>query len=101
MKQIRQGDVLLVEVKDTKGKEVSLPGDIILMHGEATGHAHRIKEPIGKAVVLDANAERYLRVLQDVTLRHEEHSPIVLKEGKYQQVFQVEEEGEEVRRVTD
>ena len=101
-KSYRQGDVLLVEVaaipagaKDITGK------DIVLMHGEVTGHAHRIAKPKGKAVLLDVQAERYLQIVSEATVRHEEHAPIVLREGKYQQAFQVEEQGEEVRRVAD
>ena len=99
---VRQGDVCLVEVsaipadaKDVTGKE------IVLMRGEVTGHAHRIAKPKGKAIFLDAQAERYLQVLSEATIGHEEHTPIILRKGKYQQAFQVEEQGEEVRRVAD
>lgn len=101
-KSWRQGDVLIVEVsaipanaKDITGKE------IVLMHGEVTGHAHRIAKPKGKAVMYDAQAERYLQIVSEATIKHEEHAPIVLREGRYQQAFQVEEQGEEIRRVAD
>lgn len=99
----RQGDVLLVEVKDAPmdGTERREGGDIVFMHGEVTGHAHRIIAPETKARLIDANAERYLHALQEVTVTHEEHGPIILRKGKYQQAFQVEEHGEEVRRVAD
>ena len=99
----RQGDVLLVEVKDAPedGKDLREKNDIVFMHGEVTGHAHRIVHPKTKARLIDVNAERYLHALQEVTVTHEEHAPIILREGKYKQAFQVEEQGEEVRRVTD
>lgn len=103
MKSYRQGDVLVVEVKAIpKGaQDVTGDSDIVLMHGELTGHAHRIKEPQDKVRLLDVQAERYLRVLQEATIRHEEHAPIVLREGRYKQAFQVEDFGDEVRRVAD
>lgn len=103
MKSYRQGDVLLVQVKDapSEGKDLREGADIVFMHGEVTGHAHRISAPQAKARLIDVNAERYLHALQEVTVTHEEHAPIVLRKGKYKQAFQVEEQGEEVRRVAD
>lgn len=101
----RQGDVLIVDaayrgIKDG-GKELLEGNDIVFMHGEVTGHAHRIVEPKAKARLFDVQAERYLQVVQEATITHEEHAPIILCEGRYQQAFQVEEQGEEVRRVAD
>ena len=99
----RQGDVLLVKTTNElpEGNPVTEGNDIVFMHGEVTGHAHRIVEPKGRAVLLDAQAERYLRVLEEVTVTHEEHGSILLRSGQYQQAFQVEEQGQEVRRVED
>ena len=99
----RQGDVLIVETDKAieEGKQLLEGNDIVFMHGEVTGHAHRIVAPAGKARLLDVQAERYLRVLEDVTITHEEHGPILLRAGQYNQAFQVEERGEEVRRVED
>lgn len=108
----RQGDVLIVltavaaipagakEIKPEPGR------GIVLMHGEVTGHAHAIALPTKKNVpapvkYFDANAERYLQVLEKVSLKHEEHGAILLNEGIYKQAFQVEDFGEEVRRVAD
>jgi len=101
----RQGDVLIVDAsyrgaKDG-GKELKEGNDIVFMHGEVTGHAHRIVEPKQKARLFDVQAERYLQIVSEATITHEEHAPIILREGRYQQAFQVEEQGEEVRRVAD
>jgi hypothetical protein len=99
----RQGDVLIVATSAAipGGKELREADDIVFMHGEVTGHAHRIVAPAEKARLLDAQAERYLQVISEVTITHEEHGPILLRAGKYRQAFQVEERGEEVRRVED
>lgn len=97
----RQGDVLLV--KSTARIPVSakpVDGEVILAYGEVTGHAHRIVEA-DKASYFDANAERFLQIAERTALSHEEHSAIILERGVYRQAFQVEDFGEEVRRVAD
>lgn len=107
--QIRQGDVLLVDAS-YRGEKAGAPipaegGRTVLAHGEVTGHAHAI-EPEAKVSYFDADAERFLTVMEKVGLGHEEHTAVFLAPndaagGKYQQAFQVEEFGEEVRRVAD
>lgn len=104
---IRQGDVLLVPVgglpngaKDVTPKK----GDVILAHGEVTGHAHRIKHDHPEktsARIFDIGAERYLQVAERVALTHEEHSAVFLEAGIYRQAFQYEEKRAEIQRVTD
>ena len=104
---VRQGDVLLVEASYRGGipkdaKQVNVEGDVILAYGEVTGHAHRIsaKTPVK---YFDRQAEKYLEALVEAPLGHEEHSiiPILPRDGGYQQAFQVEDYGVEVRRVAD
>ena len=105
---IRQGDVLLVEANYRGGipKNAKLINenneDVILAHGEATGHAHRIDKNV-QAKYLDYQAERYLQVVCEAPLTHEEHSmiPILPKKYGYQQLFQVEDFGKEIKRVID
>lgn len=107
--QIRQGDVLLVAA-NYRGEKTGKPiptesGRTVLAHGEVTGHAHAIK-PEAKVVYFDADAERFLTVMEKVGLGHEEHTAVFLAPndaagGKYQQAFQCEEFGEEVWRVVD
>ena len=104
MKQIRQGDVLLQAVKSVPEGAKELSGDVILAYGEVTGHAHAIKlaeTERAKVRYWDAGAERFLQVLETVALTHEEHGAITLVPGIYKQGFQVEDFGEEVRRVAD
>lgn len=102
MNVLRQGDVLLIAVREPKGAQFSEPkADVILAYGEVTGHAHRIKE-FTKVRVWDAEAERYIRAIETTTVTHEEHAPITLEAGvTYRQFYQTEERGEEIRRVAD
>lgn len=104
MKQIRQGDVLLQPVSKLPEDVTEIQGPVVLAFGEVTGHAHSIKLTEAdrqKVRYWDAGAERYLQVLEKVALTHEEHGEITLVPGIYKQGFQVEDFGEEVRRVTD
>ncbi len=105
----RQGDVLLTLVCALpKGaKDVTPAERIVLAEGEATGHAHAVYEPItqatpkGKARMWDANAERYLQVVEETALKHEEHAHITLPPGIYKIGQQREYSPEEIRHVTD
>lgn len=104
---VRQGDVLLVDATYRGGipadaTKIAVTGDTILAHGEVTGHAHRIKEQ-SPVDYFDHQAERYLQAVFEAPLTHEEHGtiPILPRKGGYQQAFQVEDFGEEVRRVAD
>jgi len=99
----RQGDVLVVSIKlIPKSAEASKDkGDIILAHGEVTGHAHRIAEQPAKAALWSANAERFLQVMETVALTHEEHSTVTIPPGNYQVVIQTEYSPIELRKVTD
>lgn len=108
MKQIRQGDVLLVPV-DTIPADATMSADesghVVLMHGEVTGHAHVIDRPETVSYRMTPDGRRFVELLKEVVgrnLKHEEHSEIMLDgRGKMQQSFQVEDFGQEVRRVTD
>ena len=85
MNQIRQGDVLITAVKALPSvcKEIApIDGRIVLAHGEVTGHAHAIYEP-EKVEYFEDEAARYMRVIEEVDLLHEEHAPIHLTPGDY------------------
>lgn len=105
METFRQGDVLMVPV-------ASLPDDVqdctpdegrvIIMEGEATGHAHafygdavRVYKPKGAA------RPTYLRVVETALLRHEEHETAKVPPGIYRIPQQSEYTPEELKRVTD
>lgn len=103
---IRQGDVLLIEVDaiPNDAKDVTPEGDVILAFGEVTGHAHRIVQTKAapKVRLWDAAGERFLqRIEANPPLTHEEHTVALLERPIYRQIYQVEERGEEARRVAD
>jgi hypothetical protein len=117
----RQGDVLLVRVVSLPKNvtEITPDGDIILAHGEVTGHAHRLALPPmiygvdnGKQVAMlerkvklwDAGAERFIQVLEKTVLTHEEHSAVPIEPGVYKVIRQKEYDPAEAarqRRVAD
>ncbi len=83
---IRQGDVLLVPVAQVPaGTRVERRGSIVLAHGEATGHAHRVDDPRAE-LHTDGRRTRFLVVTGDepVTLAHEEHDPLLVAPGAWE-----------------
>jgi hypothetical protein len=90
----RQGDVLVrrvATIPDGVHEVAREDGRIVLAHGEATGHAHAISAPLSEATLLDAGREqRFLRLIRDVDLQHEEHAAIRLPAGLYQVIRQRE-----------
>lgn len=123
MKMYRQGDVLLVEVKDIpkRAKDITPKDRIVLAYGEVTGHAHAFYPEVSerpmeklrqrfasndpkkllKAKLWDAGAERFLQVMEKTALRHEEHSAIEVPPGNYKVVRQREFDPERDRFVAD
>lgn len=104
MNSYRQGDVCLIEVqnipRDAKATKADKRG-VVLMEGEQTGHHHRFKDN-GDVMLLERNGgERFVRVKKPSALTHEEHDAIMFTGKKFQQVFQVEDYGQEIRRVVD
>ena len=109
---VRQGDVLLVDADYRGNKDGTIVSATergnVLAHGEVTGHAHVIERD--KAAIFDVAGERFVQIIENLApLKHEEHGEIPLDRlalvnpasGRLQQAFQVEEQGEEVRRVQD
>lgn len=106
MKIYRQGDVMIRQVaklpKDAT--EVQTKGRIVLAYGEVTGHAHAITEREAKEYTMAEAAgavRRFLKVVSEATVRHEEHAPIPLPPGVYEIVQQREYHPEELRNVAD
>lgn len=104
VKSWRQGDVCLIEVasipKDAKPVKSDARG-VVLMEGEATGHHHRFPDDGGTTLLERDNGERFVEKTKPSPLSHEEHDAIMFTGKKFQQVFQVEDSGEDVRPVID
>lgn len=99
-KQLRQGDVLLVEIPampqnaeqvDTNG------GNIVIALGEVTGHAHQFM--FRDAEMFHGGAAQVIKVLKNSPLKHEEHDPIKFKPGIYDRPLQVEHTDDQEPRI--
>jgi hypothetical protein len=91
-KPMRQGDVLLRPIKiPSTAKTVNKDKDrVVLAYGEVTGHAHAIYEPDKIEVLEDRSDQfirKFMRVLSDTMLKHEEHSPLPLKAGEEYEII--------------
>jgi hypothetical protein len=88
----RQGDILIVPIVGPVPKRATkVPREgasIVLAHGEATNHCHRIASP--HATLYVHKQERYLVVERPVELVHEEHGAIGFAPGVYRVVRQRE-----------
>jgi hypothetical protein len=75
LKQIRQGDVLLVAVDMARPEDITAKREVILAEGELTGHAHRLKA--AEIYEWSVNGQRYVQVAGEMPgeLSHEEHDP--------------------------
>lgn len=102
MEIYQHGDVVII-------KRPELPKDLkdlktnVLAEGEATGHAHRLHGDGYTYFEEPKTKERYLRLVQPVALRHEEHHEIILPTGDYEIriVREYDHFSEEARRVAD
>lgn len=92
----RQGDVLLIKEDLPRSwlpmrlsKVARDAGRLVLAYGEVTGHAHVIDAPEGEATLLsDQENQRFLNLVKDVDLVHEEHDTIKVPKGTYRVVQQ-------------
>ena len=111
---LRQGDVLLIPVRDIPANARELKRDtlgrIVLAYGEVTGHAHAIRNKgVCSFTTLDENEIEFLVVgAGGATLCHEldsgakaEHDDVVLPEGNYRLAVQCEYTPAELQRVAD
>lgn len=106
MNMFRQGDVLIRKIKSLpKAANDITPKDrIVLAYGEVTGHAHAIAAGEARefSMVDAANAtRRFLSVVKEATVRHEEHAAIPLPPGFYEIVQQREYSPDAIRNVAD
>ena len=104
---LRQGDVLLIAVKEIPADAVAQPATgkkVILALGEATGHHPRcefVDNMDGPRLYVGAGGARYLHVPVPSALDHEEHETVQVPAGDYLLPRQVEYEPAALRNVAD
>jgi hypothetical protein len=84
MKVYRQGDVSIIQLASRPAYAGQEKADLVLAHGEATGHNHRIIE--GEVQLYESKTGlSYLCVLSEFArVYHEEHEEIILPKGDYE-----------------
>ena len=105
MRAYRHGDLLLVATdKAGNGRETRpVNGRLVLLEGEATGHAHTVSPEHATLVTSEQAGElrAWLTLTGPAELVHQEHATIVLPPGSYEVIRQVEYEPEGLRNVAD
>ena len=101
----RQGDVLIIPVKSIPKAVEAVErenGYVVLAHGEATGHAHKIKDQRAALFRDPKLMAVFMRVTDGaVALEHDEHDTITIPAGSYQITRQREYSPEAIRNVVD
>src|SRR5689334_9613415 len=96
----RHGDVLIAAV-DSLPRGAKRLQAAVLVHGELTGHSHRLEDP-GTGELWEAGGLLFLRVTSDAArVVHQEHAPICLPRGTYRVWQQREYTPQAIRRVVD
>lgn len=90
-----QGDVFIVKIEKLP-KEAKQKNTKVLVEGESTGHAHRVKD--GDVYELDGRL--FLQTYTPTSIIHEEHDEIPLEmPGIYEIKRQREYSGENMTRI--
>ena len=99
----QQGDVLIESVEKIPRKAKLKKGRCVLAEGEATGHAHVIKEKRGAKLFEGDTGELFLELSKEVTVTHEEHGAVTVAPGKYRirKIREYDHFAEEAREVID
>ena len=103
---IRQGDVLIKRIDSipASAREVAREnGNIVLAHGEITGHAHVIRDPLARmfGTPADEDGPKFIDIPRPASVVHDEHAPLGLEAGTYEVKRQREYSPGEIRRVAD
>lgn len=105
MRAYRHGDLLLVATdKPGKGRKTRpINGRLVILEGEATGHAHTVSPEHATLVTADEadGLRMWLTLTAPTRLEHQEHATIVIPAGSYEVIRQVEYEPEGLKRVMD
>jgi hypothetical protein len=103
----QQGDVLCFggeQIPEGVKPMKLVNGCIVLALGEATGHSHTVVAEPSQVEGVEKDGVFYLNVKgASVTVKHQEHKPIILKQGTYRIgiVREVDPFSQEIRKVQD
>ena len=86
MEHYRQGDILFVKVDKLPGNKRKQVKNGVVALGEATGHAHRVRD----GHVWDFEPDLFVEAEVATKVVHEEHNTIPLPKGIYKVVRQRE-----------
>jgi hypothetical protein len=103
-KLYRQGDVLIMPIKNIPNKnKLKKTKRCTLALGEVTGHHHTIHDGAVGYADDELGLAKFVEVINSDggALTHQEHDTIVLPEGLYKVIGQVEYTPERLRRVAD
>ncbi len=87
--QYRQGDVLLTPCETLSGSAFPVAvgtGEVVLAHGEVTGHAHTMMADRVRYFREDGSGRGFIQVYgaEPVALQHQEHAPLSVEPGLYE-----------------
>jgi len=88
MKDFRQGEVRLKEVESIPKEAKIVKGGEILAVGKSNLHSHRLTGKNFK--VLEFDKKKFVKVLKQTPLVHEEHKTIKISKGNYEVQIQKE-----------
>jgi hypothetical protein len=87
--QPRQGDILIDPIKEIpESNQLTNTNEIVLAHGEATGHKHAFYETENVKAFAANDNTLYLHVIETTNLCHEEHNSIPVSPDKYEVIRQ-------------
>lgn len=98
----QQGDVLFIKIDRFDKKGLKKLDSSTIQEGEVTGHSHVVTK--GKHTVYeDATYNKFVNILSNSVLRHEEHKPLDLPKGNYKVriVREVDHLNNIIRKVVD
>jgi hypothetical protein len=78
----QQGDVIIESAEIPKSAKQKKCEKIILAEGETTGHIHAIMDTTA-CQSFETNDALYIRVINEISVKHEEHKPILIAPGEY------------------
>jgi hypothetical protein len=100
-KLYRHGDVIIQKINEPVPENAKKVKGNILVHGEVTGHAHRLVNP-DTFQIYESEQFLYIDVMaEETSIIHEEHAPITLEKGTYKVWVQREYTPQQIRRVLD